>query len=65
MIRWQQYGSCFLHSVAKAGATGTKYHFYGDFAKEFPTYAGRCWRIASGDKIKLELEGMEPVYLKG
>lgn len=43
-------------------STGTKYHFYGDFAKESQLMLAGVGGIASGDKIKLELEGMEPVY---
>ncbi|GEP97497.1 hypothetical protein CCY01nite_37570 [Chitinophaga cymbidii] len=43
-------------------STGTRYHFYGDFGKESQLSLAGVAGIASGDKAKLELEGMEPVY---
>ncbi|QEH41474.1 hypothetical protein [Chitinophaga sp. XS-30] len=43
-------------------STGTRYHFYGDFGKESQLSLAGVAGIASGDKARLELEGMEPVY---
>ncbi|MBO9155302.1 hypothetical protein ACFOTA_24035 [Chitinophaga sp. GCM10012297] len=46
----------------KSRSTGTKYHFYGDFGKESQLMLAGVGGIASGDKTRLQLEGMEPVY---
>ncbi len=46
----------------KSRSTGTRYHFYGDFGKESQLMLAGVGGIASGDKTKLQLEGMEPVY---
>lgn len=43
-------------------STGTRYHFYGDFRKESQLMLAGVKGVASGDKAKLELKGMEPVY---
>ncbi|MGX5817264.1 hypothetical protein ACWKWU_03660 [Chitinophaga lutea] len=43
-------------------STGTRYHYYGDFGRESQLMLSGYGGIASGDKTKLELEGMEPVY---
>lgn len=46
----------------KSRSTGTKYYFFGDFGKESQLKLAGVAGIASGDRAKLELEGMEPVY---
>lgn len=46
----------------KSRSTGTRYHFYGDFGKESQLMLAGVGGIASGDKTRLQLEGMEPVY---
>ncbi|WP_298715387.1 hypothetical protein [Chitinophaga sp.] len=46
----------------KSRSTGTKYYFFGDFEKESQLQLAGVAGIASGDKSKLELKGMEPVY---
>jgi hypothetical protein len=43
-------------------STATRYHFYGDFNKESQLMLAGVKGFASGDKSKLELKGMEPVY---
>ena len=46
----------------RSRSTGTRYHYYGDFGKESQLMLAGVGGIASGDKTKLELQGMEPVY---
>lgn len=43
-------------------STGTRYHFYGDFGKESQLSLAGVAGVSSGEKAKLELDGMEPVY---
>lgn len=43
-------------------STAARYHFYGDFGRESQLMLAGVNGIASGDKTKLELQGMEPVY---
>lgn len=43
-------------------ATGARYHFYVDFANESQLSITAMNRIGSGEKEKLDLEQMEPVY---
>lgn len=46
----------------KSRSTGTRYYFFGDFGKESQLMLAGVGGIASGDKTRLQLEGMEPVY---
>ncbi|UYQ91291.1 hypothetical protein MKQ68_14455 [Chitinophaga horti] len=43
-------------------STRTKYYFFGDFNKESQLSLAGVDKIASGDKTKLDLNTMEPVY---
>ncbi len=51
-----------FHIQMKSRSTGTRYYFFGDFEKESQLKLAGVAGVASGDKAKLELEGMEPVY---
>lgn len=43
-------------------STEARYHFYGDFNRESQLMLAGISGMASGDKSRLELKGMEPVY---
>ena len=43
-------------------STAARYHYYGDFSRESQLMLTGISGFASGDKSRLELKGMEPVY---